>query len=76
MTRLETDWATPDLYLPYLDAIDAKLAEAKSDGLVRMEGRHCEITPRGKPFLRNVCMAFDARLARKTPATQIFSRTV
>ncbi len=76
MTRLETDWETPDLSLPYLEDMDAKLAEPKSDGLVRMEGEHCEITPRGKPFLRNVCMAFDARLARKTPETQIFSRTV
>ena len=76
MTRLETDWETPDSYLPYLDDIDAKLTEAKSDGLVRMEGQHCEITPRGKAFLRNVCMAFDARLARKTPETQIFSSTV
>lgn len=76
MTRLETDWETPGLDLPYLDDIDAKLAEAKSDGLVRMEGKHCEITAQGKAFLRNVCMAFDARLARKTPETQIFSRTV
>ena len=76
MTRLETDWQTPDLYVPYLGDIDAKLAEATSDGLVRVEGRHCEITPRGKPFLRNVCMAFDARMARKTPETQIFSRTI
>jgi oxygen-independent coproporphyrinogen-3 oxidase len=76
MTRLETDWETPDLCVPYLGEIDAKLAEAKSDGFVRMEGQRCEITEAGKPFLRNVCMAFDARLARKTPETQIFSRTV
>lgn len=76
MTRFETDWETADLSLPYLDDVDAKLAEAKSDGLVRMKGKHCEITTRGKPFLRNVCMAFDARLARKTLDAQIFSRTV
>lgn len=76
MTRLETEWETPDLYLPYLEDIEVKLAEAKSDGLVRLDGKRCEITPRGKPFLRNVCMAFDARLAHKTPETQIFSRTV
>lgn len=76
MTRFETDWETPDLYVPYLGEIDAKLTEAQSDGLVRIAGRRCEITQAGKPFLRNVCMAFDARLARKTPETQIFSRTV
>jgi len=76
MTRLETDWEPSDMYVSYLGDIDTKLAEAKADGLVRIDGRHCEITPRGKPFLRNVCMAFDARLARKRPETQIFSRTV
>ena len=76
MTRLETDWETPDLDLPYLGDIDAKLKEAKSDGLVRIVGKHCEVTARGRSFLRNVCMAFDARLAQKAPETQIFSRTV
>ena len=76
MTRFETNWEAPDSYVSYLGDIDTKLAEAAADGLVRLESRHCEITPRGKPFLRNVCMAFDARLARKTPDTQIFSRTV
>ena len=76
MTRFETNWDTPDSYVSYLGDIDTKLAEAKADGLVRIDGIHCEITPLGKPFLRNVCMAFDARLARKTPDTQIFSRTV
>lgn len=76
MTRLETDWETPDLHVPFLEDMDAKLAEAQSDGLIRLKGKRCEIRPRGKPFLRNVCMAFDARLARKTPETQIFSRTV
>jgi oxygen-independent coproporphyrinogen-3 oxidase len=76
MTRFKTDWDTRDSYLPYLDDVNTKLAEAKADGLVQVEGNHCEITSRGKPFLRNVCMAFDARLARKTPETQIFSRTV
>ena len=76
MTRFETDWQTSDTYVSYLGDIDTKLAEAEADGLVRIDGRHCEITVRGKPFLRNVCMAFDARLARKRPETQIFSRTV
>lgn len=76
MTRLETHWETPDLYLPYLAEIENKLAEAEADGLVKLRRRGCRITPQGKPFLRNVCMAFDARLARKAPETQIFSRTV
>ena len=31
---------------------------------------------KGKPFVRNVCMAFDLRLQRKKPDTQLFSMTV
>jgi oxygen-independent coproporphyrinogen III oxidase len=76
MTRFETHWTVPDMYLDYLESIDEKLAQAKSDGLVHLDSRSCKITARGKPFLRNVCMAFDARLARKAPETQIFSTTV
>lgn len=76
MTRFETRWDTPDLYLPYLGDIKSKLAEAESDGLVKLRRHECQVTPQGKAFLRNVCMAFDARLARKAPETQIFSRTV
>jgi oxygen-independent coproporphyrinogen III oxidase len=76
MTHFETEWTSPDLNLPFLADIAGKLAEAESDGLVRLRRDGCEITPEGKPFLRNVCMAFDARLARKAPETQIFSRTV
>jgi hypothetical protein len=46
---------------------------------VRFEGAAttvCLGTERGRAFIRNVCMAFDARLTRKAPETQLFSRTV
>jgi oxygen-independent coproporphyrinogen-3 oxidase len=34
------------------------------------------VTEPGRPFVRNVCMAFDARLARQAPDKPLFSRTV
>jgi len=76
MTRFETSWASPELRVPYLDTIARKLEEPQRDGLVRLNGNRCEITDEGKPFLRNICMAFDARLAAKAPTTQLFSRTI
>ena len=76
MTRFSTDWATADAYTPYLDTIAGKLAEPVGDGLARLSGTRCEITEAGRPFLRNICMAFDARLARKQDAAHQFSRTV
>ena len=76
MTRFETDWATAETYTPYLDTLADKLAEPLKDGLARLDRTRCEITQAGLPFLRNICMAFDARLARKADAAHQFSRTV
>ncbi len=76
MTRFETHWETADSYTPFLETIADKLEEPSIDGLARLKGRHCEITEAGRPFLRNICMAFDARLARKTDGSHQFSRTV
>jgi oxygen-independent coproporphyrinogen-3 oxidase len=76
MTRFETSWESPELYVPYLDSVAAKLEEPQRDGLVRLSAKRCEITNAGKAFLRNICMAFDARLARQAPKTQLFSRTI
>jgi oxygen-independent coproporphyrinogen-3 oxidase len=52
------------------------LAELQSDGLLNLTGNHCQVTEKGRPFLRNICMAFDARLVRQAPATQLFSKTI
>lgn len=76
MTTFETSWESPELYVPYLDSVKAKLEEPRRDGLVKLSAKGCAITNEGKAFLRNICMAFDARLARKAPATQLFSRTI
>jgi oxygen-independent coproporphyrinogen-3 oxidase len=76
MTRFETDWEEAARYAPYLELIPEKLAELARDGLVALKGRRCVVHEAGRPFLRNVCMAFDARLARQAPATQLFSKTI
>lgn len=34
------------------------------------------VTEAGKPFLRNLCMAFDQRLREKSPTTRTFSQAV
>ena len=75
MTRFETSWETPDLHVPFLDSIAVRLNELESDGLVRLTDTKCEVTNEGRPFLRNICMAFDARLARDVTA-KLFSRTI
>jgi oxygen-independent coproporphyrinogen III oxidase len=76
MTRLETSWEDPELDTPYLAEVPGKLAELQADGLLALGPKSCRVAEAGRPFLRNVCMAFDARLARSAPATQLFSRTI
>ena len=76
MTRFETDLASAEGYTPYLGAVADRLEGPISDGLVQIEGGLCRVTDAGRPFLRNICMAFDARLARNAEASRQFSRTV
>lgn len=75
MTRFETSWHEPQSFVAYLDDIDTRLADFNQDGLLRSLPEGCEVTHDGRPFLRNICMAFDAHLARDTAAKQ-FSRTI
>jgi oxygen-independent coproporphyrinogen-3 oxidase len=75
LTRLVTRWDQPADYTPYLATIGARLAEPQADGLVLLEKQACQITERGRPFLRNLCMAFDARLSRRMPEKLLYSRT-
>jgi oxygen-independent coproporphyrinogen-3 oxidase len=76
MTRMETRWDTAQAYTPHLETVAERIEELKNDGLLELDGRVCRVTEKGRPFLRNICMAFDARLVRQAPATQLFSKTI
>ena len=76
MTRLETHWQQPSDYTDYMQTALERLAEPASDGLILLEADGCRVTDTGRAFLRNICMAFDARLARRMPDKSLFSRTV
>jgi oxygen-independent coproporphyrinogen-3 oxidase len=75
MTRFETSWNAPDLKVPFLVSVAERLGELESDGLVRLTDARCEVTNEGRPFLRNICMAFDAHIARDVTA-KLFSKTI
>jgi oxygen-independent coproporphyrinogen-3 oxidase len=76
MTRMETSWKDASLNTPYLADVPSRLQEFERDGLLEMTAQGCKVTDAGRPFLRNICMAFDARLVRKAPGTQLFSKTI
>jgi oxygen-independent coproporphyrinogen-3 oxidase len=53
-----------------------RLAALIADGLVTIDGLTVRITPTGKSFLRNICMAFDERLWERQSETMLFSKAV
>ena len=46
------------------------------DELVSLQGKKLKITERGRPFLRNACMALDARMRVKKPDAKVFSQSI
>jgi oxygen-independent coproporphyrinogen III oxidase len=76
MTRLQTDWHQPADHTDYIGTAMQRLAEPAADGLVELSAASCRVTEKGRAYLRNICMAFDARLARRMPDKALFSRTV
>jgi oxygen-independent coproporphyrinogen-3 oxidase len=76
MCRFETSWTAPDARHPGLDETLSRLQALADDGLVELDAGRLRVTARGRAFVRNVCMAFDARLARKGVAERRHSRTV
>ena len=76
MCRFETNWAASEMYTPHIEQAITKLQEAASDGLIELGEKEIKVTELGIPFVRNICMAFDARLLRKTPQSNLFSSTV
>jgi oxygen-independent coproporphyrinogen-3 oxidase len=76
MCRFKTSWSDKSLYFNNLPKVLNKLTEMEYDGLVNINSNTIEVTKKGQPFVRNVCMAFDLLLQRNQPNTQLFSMTV
>lgn len=76
MCRFETTWSEDHLYFDGLYTILEELRELENDGLLALSPTSIKITEAGKPFVRNICMAFDLRMKKAAPETQIFSMTI
>lgn len=72
MTRFEVD-LEDDVQVADIKTF---LHELLQDGLVELRGRKLVMKDVGRPFLRNACMALDARLRAKAPNARIFSMSV
>ena len=76
MCRYGTSWnASSEQNLALADGL-LRMDELLSDGLVEIGDNSLTVTEAGKPFIRNICMALDARYWRRQPDGQLFSQAV
>ncbi|WP_245645678.1 oxygen-independent coproporphyrinogen III oxidase [Niabella ginsenosidivorans] len=76
MCRMNSTWSNNGMQLPEIKAIRRRLQEMQRDGLLILHEDGLTVTEKGRPFVRNIAMAFDLRLLRNQPDTRIFSMTV
>lgn len=76
MCQFKTSWDNDDSFFTELPEIIQQLHEMEVDGLIQLSNKSISVTEKGKPFVRNICMAFDLRLKRNAPQTELFSMTV
>lgn len=76
MCKMETEWHNESLQVEALYNGLEKLGEMEKDGLLIHTPYAMQVTEKGRPFVRNICMAIDARLNRNQPQTRIFSTTI
>ncbi|QBA63213.1 oxygen-independent coproporphyrinogen III oxidase [Muriicola soli] len=76
MCRMKTSWEDQSLKFNELDLVLDHLKEMEIDGLIDTKDNQLSVTEAGRPFVRNVCMAFDLLLHRKAPNKRVFSMTI
>lgn len=73
MCQFQTHW---DFSEEELDLDESLLKELEEDNLIGINPNGIEIFESGKPYVRNVCMAFDAYLNKQKLQEKRFSMTV
>lgn len=73
MCKGQTTW-TNDHH--FFKSIWPVLSDLETDNLINLSPNGLSITDQGKAFIRNICMAFDARLAESKPLKNTFSQAI
>jgi oxygen-independent coproporphyrinogen-3 oxidase len=76
MCHFQTSWENPDSQFPDLANCLERLREMEADGLVIIHTNSLQVPDHARPYVRNICMAFDLHLIRNEPQTRIFSMTI
>ncbi|WP_139957786.1 oxygen-independent coproporphyrinogen III oxidase [Flavicella sediminum] len=76
MCHFETSWEAIEMQFPELQTALSRLEEMEKDGLLEIHENGLSVPEKARPFVRNICMAFDLLLQKNKPQTNLFSKTV
>ncbi|MDX8553472.1 oxygen-independent coproporphyrinogen III oxidase [Tenacibaculum sp. 1B UA] len=76
MCHFSTSWEEYSLQIENVETHIEKLEEMMADGLVSIKGSKLTVPEKARPYVRNICMAFDKKLHKKQPETKLFSMTI
>ncbi|WP_395091060.1 oxygen-independent coproporphyrinogen III oxidase [Vaginella massiliensis] len=76
MCNLETSWKDDSMKFDHLSNSLEMLQGMQDDQLIEIFDDRLVVKEEGRPFVRNVCMAFDLHLLKNAPETRIFSMTI
>lgn len=76
MCHNETTWGTQERALGEFPMILSRLRTLEEDGLVTLEENGVKVTNLGRPYIRNICNAFDLPYWQKQPKKELFSQAV
>ncbi|RSC93393.1 oxygen-independent coproporphyrinogen III oxidase [Tenacibaculum singaporense] len=76
MCHFSTSWEEEQLQIENVETYIEKLEEMIDDGLVSIKGNKLTVPEKARPYVRNICMAFDKKLHEKQPETKLFSMTI
>lgn len=76
MCNLITKWLPEEELFIDFSKIIKNLKEMETNKIVTVNNKTITVTEKGRPFVRNVCMALDLLLQKQQPETRLFSMTV
>jgi oxygen-independent coproporphyrinogen-3 oxidase len=74
--HFETSWDDSLFPLEEAFALQERLVPFVEDKLIKLADNKLVVLPEGRPFVRNICMAFDKRMLTSETTQRLFSQTV
>ncbi len=74
--KFKTSWDSAEQQCQAVDDAMVRLIEMEKDNLIELRPSGLTVKKSARPFVRNICMAFDAKLWINLPQSQIFSSII